>query len=221
MDKKKIIIPRQLFTIVALVVVLDILRIMIFHSTYFVYLLWNLFLAILPFVVSSVLLWHTNNKKLPKPVMIIGLIIWLVLLPNAPYIVTDLIHLGRNHAAPMLYDTFLIFSAGWAGLLLGMYSISHVERIILGKYSKITTSRIIGVIILLSSFGIYLGRFMRYNSWDIIARPLHFLNNISNVLFQPLNYRDAYFFTGLCFIFIWLSYKSFKYSQTESRHDIM
>ena len=123
MEKIKVFFPRQILIILGLTVVLNIIRPIIFHSSYFVYLFWNIFLAILPFAVSSILLWKAKYSNLATPYFVIGGIFWLLLLPNAPYIITDLVHLGRNHAAPIFFDIFLLFASGWLGLLLYMYSL--------------------------------------------------------------------------------------------------
>lgn len=212
--------PKQILIILSLAVLLDVARLFIFHSTYFMYLLWNMFLAVLPFVVSSLLLYYVTHRKISRSLLVMGLIFWLLLLPNAPYIITDIIHLNRNHAAPLLYDTFLIFSSGWAGLLLGMYSVSHIEKILLRKYSQKRTSIIIAAIILISSFGMYLGRFMRFNSWDVVSSAELFFTKITHIFLQPAKYSDAYLFTSLSFIFFYMSYIAWKYSVLESKNSI-
>ncbi len=215
MNFNKIYFPRQIIILLILAVVLNLIRITMFNSTQFIYLLWNIFLATLPFIISSVLLWYFNNKKLTKAIFIIGGIIWLLLLPNAPYIVTDMMHLGRGRIVIPLYDTFLLFSSAWVGLLLGMYSLSQIEKIIRSKYTMIVTSFIIAGIILLTSFGMYLGRFLRFNSWDIFSNPSLFFENIFLIFSRPFDHVDAYLFTGLTFIFIYISYRAWKYSQID------
>lgn len=212
MHTNKITIPRQITMLLLLTVVLNIARVLIFHSYYFTYLFWNIFLAILPFVISSLLLWSAENNKLKKPIAILGGTIWLLLLPNAPYIVTDFIHIGRNHSAPLIYDTFLLFSSAWVGLLLGMYSINHIEKILQKKFSPPKTSVIIAIVVFIASFGIYLGRFLRFNSWDVFSDASLFFTNITSIFSQPSIHQDAYLFTLLSFTFIYVSYRSWKYS---------
>ena len=211
----KINVPKQIITLLILFIILSTVRVLIFNSNYYVYLFWNIFLAVLPFIISLILLKFANNKKLTKPLLIIGGIFWLLLLPNAPYIVTDLIHLNRSRGAPLIYDVFLVFSCAWTGLLLGLYSISHIEKIIRLKYKAHTTAFIIAFIILLTSFGMYLGRFLRFNSWDIFSSSPLLFNKVTEIFAKPAEYEEAYIFTGLSFVFIYLSYRSWKYSRAE------
>ncbi|MEK7585724.1 MAG: DUF1361 domain-containing protein [Patescibacteria group bacterium] len=213
-------IPKQILILLLLAVILNLARVAIFDSLYFIYLLWNIFLAILPFIASSLLLNYFNNKRLTKITFTIGFVAWLLLLPNAPYIVTDMIHLGRGRSAILLYDTFLLFSSAWAGLLLGIYSISHIEKIIKSKYSSKVTSILVGFIILLTSFGVYLGRFLRFNSWDVISDTSFLFKNLWSVVSNPNEYIDAYLFTGLTFLFIFVSYRAWKYTQIEPKSNI-
>ncbi len=213
MHTNKFIIPKQISILLLLVVLLEIARILIFHSTYFVYLLWNIFLAMIPFIISSILLFYLNNKKLKIPMFIVGGILWLFFLPNAPYIVTDIIHIGRSHSAPILYDTFLVFSSAWLGLILGMYSLLHIETIIKSKLSDKMSSLIMVAIIFLTSFGVYLGRFLRFNSWDIFYDVSLLFNNILGITTKPTDHTDAYWFTMLSFVFIYLSYRAWKYNE--------
>lgn len=206
-------IPKQILLLLLLVVVLNLTRFIVFQSTYYIYLFWNIFLAVIPFIISSFLLLYTENNKLTKILSITLGILWLLTLPNAPYIVTDLIHLGRNHNAPLLYDTFLIFSAAWVGMILFMYSLSHIEKILRSKYSEKMTSIAVVSITFLTSFGMYLGRFMRFNSWDVFSDASLIFTNISNIVTKPNQYMDAYFFTGLSFVFLYISYRAWKYSE--------
>ena len=216
----KFFIPRQILIILLLAVALNIIRFFMFESRYFIYLLWNIFLAIIPFIVSSILLWYALKKRLTSGVFIIGGIIWILFLPNAPYLVTDIIHLGRNYSAPLLYDTFLVFTSAWVGLLLGLYSLSHIDKIIRLKYSNRTASIILALIILVTSFGMYLGRFLRFNSWDVISNPSLLFSNIHNILSKPSGYADAYIFSGLSFLFLYVSYIAWKSTKTESKDNI-
>ncbi len=206
---RKISVPRDIRLLLLLAVILNLARILLFHSTYFIYLLWNIFLALLPFLVSSIMLWQNNKGKLSKIFFAPSSLIWLLLLPNAPYIVTDLIHIGRGHGAPILYDTFLLFSSAWLGLILFAYSLSHIEKIILEKYGKFIASIKIPSIILLVSIGIYIGRYLRFNSWDIFTDPSFFGNTWMN-LSHPIHFKEACLFILPCSFFLYISYRAWK-----------
>lgn len=195
----KISIPKSIIPLIALAFALNILRVIIFGKFSFVYILWNIILAFIPFLISSILLYYSDIHKLNQTLFVLGGIVWLIFLPNAPYIVTDLIHLGEVRSVPILYDSVLLFTSAWVGLLLGLHSIEQFEKILLSKYSKKITNFIILMIILFTSFGIYLGRFLRFNSWDI-----------GKIFTQSNNYVNMYTYTLLFFFFIYTFYLSFK-----------
>jgi uncharacterized membrane protein len=202
-------IPKDIRILFVLAIVLIIARVLIFDSSYFIYLLWNIFLAVLPFVVSTILLRRADMNKLSKPLFVLGGIVWLLLLPNAPYIVTDLIHIGRGHGVPILYDTFLLFSSAWLGLMLFMHSLSHIEAIMTIMYSKRIAAIKIPSIIFLTSIGIYIGRYLRFNSWDVFADPSFFGDTWRTVV-HPVHFVEACLFILPCFFFLYLSYRAWK-----------
>lgn len=210
MKLKKIKIPQQIILLLVLAVVLNIARIFLFNNTTFIYILWNIFLASVPFIISSVLLLYTNKNNIFKPVFIIGFILWFLFLPNAPYVITDFIHLGRIHSVPVMFDIFVLFSSAWVSLLMGLYSIQHIEKILLLKFSHRITNIIILLSILFTSFGMYLGRFLRFNSWDFFTNHNFLISTILKIFTESNNYLNAYTYTILFFVFIYTSYLSFK-----------
>ena len=200
-------------------------------SNYLFYLIWNIFLAFLPFLVSASLLWYKNQPARPCQlpmesrlahegagrektypiIFIFGLVIWLILFPNAPYLITDIIHLGANPSIPFWYDAILLFASAWIGIYLGIYSLFHIEQIFLTWCSQKKTDLIILIIILFSSLGIYLGRFLRWNSWDVFIQPKYILSDILNIFSKPFNHLDAYITIIVFFVFITISYRVWKY----------
>jgi uncharacterized membrane protein len=211
----KINIQKSVIAITIFAVILNILRVIIWGKVSFVYILWNMFLAFIPFLISSLLLSLSKEGKLNKITFIVGGILWLLFIPNAPYIITDFIHLGEIRTVPVLYDTMLLFSSAIVGLILGFHSLSHVEEIIKTKCSKITTSIFMAVIILLISFGIYLGRFLRFNSWDIFVNHTSLSKNIWEIISQAAVHLEVYCYTLLFFSFLYIFYKAWKYSNTK------
>jgi uncharacterized membrane protein len=207
---KKIKIPKQIAFLLALAIVLNIIKIFLFHTTSSVYMFWNIFLAFVPFFISSVLLVSTNKNNIIKPFFIIGFILWFLFLPNAPYVMTDFIHLGRIRAVPIMYDIFFFFSSAYVSLLMGLYSLHHIEKILLLKFSKKVINIIIPVIILFASFGIYLGRFLRFNSWDLFTSHSSLLATIWDIFTKGNTYINVYAYTLLFFAFIYTVYISFK-----------
>lgn len=151
----------------------------------FVFLVWNLFLAGLPLVASTTLkyLHEVNRMRWYLVLPVAGF--WLLFLPNAPYILTDLFHLHKVPGIPLWYDLMLILSFAWNGLMFGLISLLDVHKIVNERKSAFAgwlTS--IGVLIL-SSFGIYLGRFLRWNSWDIISEPEALFRDVIHPILHP------------------------------------
>lgn len=150
----------------------------------FFFLNWNLFLAWIPYLIALSLpfLYRKFNSK----IIIVGaLLCWLLFFPNAPYIVTDFLHLKKRIGIPLWYDLMLFMSFAWTGLILGYVSLLEVQTFLRNFFSKTIVN--IGSIIalLLCGFGIYLGRFQRWNSWDIITQPFSLFADILNILAQP------------------------------------
>lgn len=212
MNIYKIIIPKSIISLTILAVTLNILRIIIWGKVSFIYILWNIFLAFIPFIISFILLSLLKEGKLNRIIFIIGFILWLLFIPNAPYIITDFIHLGEIRSIPVIYDIFLIFSSASVGLVLGFNSFFHIEQIITTKYSPKTTSLIMGIIILVISFGIYLGRFLRFNSWDVFINHTSLIKNVWKIFSQSTTHIEVYLYIVLFFFFLYLSYNAWKHS---------
>lgn len=196
---KKIIIPLG-FTVSLLII-----RIIVSNELTYIFLAWNLFLAWIPFALSQ-RLSHINNRL--KILFITAL--WLLFLPNAPYIITDFLHLKQRIPIPYWYDILLLFSAALNGLLLGLSSLLTVEKFLLKRYG----SKISGIIILCSfflcAFGIYIGRYLRWNSWDIIVNPGSVTGNILDRVFNPFDHFGTWAVTGLFGSFFYVMYYSIK-----------
>jgi uncharacterized membrane protein len=136
----------------------------------FVFLTWNLFLAWIPFVLSLCVaaLHGRGGPRLLLWVLGAG---WLLFLPNAPYILTDFIHLGRVRGAPLWFDAALIGTFAAVGLALGLSSLLVVHRVVEARAGRVVGWAVAVSSLMLSAIGIYLGRFPRFNSWDVITDP--------------------------------------------------
>lgn len=144
------------------------------------FLLWNLFLGFLPFMLALVLQIFTD--KINTVLLLLVSFIWLLFYPNAPYMITDLIHVNQKDPA-VLYDAVLIFSFAMLSLFFGFYSLKIMKAIFIQKFDKRKANVIIFVSVLLSSFGIYLGRILRLNSWDVFSYPFETICKIFEHLF--------------------------------------
>jgi uncharacterized membrane protein len=144
-------------------------------------IVWNLFLAWVPFVLALVVYARARSGT-SRPALVALGSLWLLFFPNAPYIVTDLKHIGDAGRIPVLYDVLFLSAAAWTGLLLGLTSLflmHAVARRLLGVVSA--WGLVVGALAA-SSFGIYLGRVQRWNSWDVFVRPDSLLGAIANGL---------------------------------------
>jgi uncharacterized membrane protein len=151
---------------------------------------WNLFLAVLP-VIAAVLFARAAAKRSSLLVQAAWFGLWLVFLPNAPYLVTDFIHLSSRPPVPLWYDVALLASCAGTGLLLGYSSLSDVQRVITQKYSVLVGWLLALVTLFLSAFGIYLGRFLRWNSWDAVTNPLELLFDIGDRAVRPFSHPQT------------------------------
>lgn len=133
-------------------------------------LIWNLFLAWIPFGLAIVV--YDRHRAGARPLALVPFaVLWLLFLPNAPYILTDFKHLVPSPVVPLWADIVVIAAPAWTGMLLGflsLYLIQSVVRDVAGAaVAWIAALGAIG----LSSFGIYLGRVLRWNSWDVLVDP--------------------------------------------------
>src|SRR6185295_15605158 len=137
---------------------------------YYLFLIWNLFLAGIP-LVASTFLRLARHWRLPLIIQAGCLGLWLLFLPNAPYILTDLLHLTAQSPAPAWYDLALLLSCAGTGLLVGYLSLIDVHDIVAASLGKAMGWLLALSSLFLSGFAIYLGRFLRWNSWDVLTRP--------------------------------------------------
>lgn len=136
----------------------------------FMFLTWNLFLAWVPYALALGLA-AVHRGGGPRPVLWVIGVGWLLFLPNAPYILTDFIHLGRVGGAPLWFDATLIGTFAGTGLALGLVSLLVVHRVVEARAGRLVGWVVAVSSLLLSAVGVYLGRFPRFNSWDVLTDP--------------------------------------------------
>ena len=187
-------------------------------SFFYLFLVWNLFLAFIPFAISTYL---KAKADMNKYVLLFWLGIWLLFLPNAPYIVTDLIHL-QSSSSIIWFDIFMVSGFAISGLLLFYFSILDIQTILKSYLSKRKVKLLSIGILFLSSFGVYLGRVLRYNSWELLEHPQRLFSDIYEIITQPNTYVGAWLFTLLFGVFLvlgfWLAKRLYKTSLRGSTH---
>lgn len=142
------------------------------------FLVWNLFLAGVPVLLALVVdaAWRHDRRVLGA----VSWVAWLFMFPNSPYLMTDLIHLREQPPTPLWYDALILGTAGIAGLLAGFVSLHLVQAAVTRRVGA-TWGWVMAVVVLgLSGFGVYVGRFARFNSWDVLARPRRLLYDVGS-----------------------------------------
>jgi uncharacterized membrane protein len=170
------------------------------NSVYF-FLVWNLFLAAIPF--AAALLFERTKGFLAGT---LSLVVWLLFLPNAPYLVTDFIHLRARPPVPVWFDILLLLSAAGTGLLLGYGSVMVVQRVVARRRGAVTGWVLATLALFLSAFGIYLGRFVRFNSWEVVTDPVPLFSDIAYRLMNPLEHPRTFAVTALYGLALLLGY---------------
>jgi uncharacterized membrane protein len=197
-------ITLSLILISILGIVFDLVRVFFWGKTTLLYLVLNLFLAWIPYVISL----YFIREDLPVNKFIPLFIIWLLFFPNAPYLVTDILHVASSLPSLLWYDSILFFLFGWIGLLLGILSLLHIHQFLKTHYNYLISELIVFGICFLSSFGIYLGRFERWNSWDLFINPLELIRHSFNVSAGLFHAGTPSIFVIVFTIFMYAVYKT-------------
>ena len=139
----------------------------------YTFLVWNLFLAWIPLGLAHTATAFAWKRRYIMWSVPISTALWLLFFPNAPYILTDLQHLGHpKPGIPVWFDVLLIIWFAWTGLLLGMVSLFLMQDIVRREFGGIVGWVFVFAVGFLGSLGIYIGRFLRWNSWDMFFNPL-------------------------------------------------
>jgi uncharacterized membrane protein len=178
-------------------------RTCISYNLHYYFLIWNLILAWIPYVLSSMLAKADRKKNWKTALLFFS---WLLFFPNAPYIVTDLFHFHQKPLVPLWFDLVVIVSFAWNGLLLGFISLMHVQYFLSKNCSPRCCWGIIIFILFLCGFGIYLGRYGRWNSWDLLTNPILLVGNIGDRLLHPLLHPRTIGVTLLFSVFLIINY---------------
>lgn len=148
-------------------------------------LVWNLFLAWIPLVLA--LLLYDRHARRAGLTTLAGLgLLWLLFFPNAPYIVTDFKYLAQSTGEAFWFDGVLIGTAALTGLLLGFVSLYLLHAIVRRGVGSRRSWLFVLAVLGLSSFGVYLGRVLRWNSWDVFVRPGSLAAEVAEALVNPL-----------------------------------
>ncbi len=163
---------------------------------------WNLFLAWIPLFIVLYMNKQIKEKALSKNKILIFSFLWLLFFPNAPYIITDLVHLHPYHGNSYWHHQIMIYTFAFVSLICGLLSLYWIQQIWTQYFTKSWSVLLTGSSILLSGYGIFLGRIERLNSWDLFTHPLALVNYVLHSFTNP----TAILMTAEFSVFIGLAY---------------
>lgn len=197
--------------VTAVYMILSVIVYLIIGDFLHFFLIWNMILAVIPFIIAKIIHQSLSQKKWVKIVL---LVFWLLFLPNAFYMITDLIYLSNHvyiyqehlYAAIIYFDDFIpwlalfhIFLGVIISLIWGFHAISIVEAIGMKVFNKKHLNGLLIVILFISSIGIYIGRFFRYNSWNLFS-----VVNIIKDLIASFSFNMVFFILGYTLVLLFL-----------------
>ena len=163
-------------------------------SLRYMFMGWNLFLAWIPFALSAFFSQYKQKQKWKQAVLFIS---WLLFFPNALYIVTDFVHLQGESNMPWWYDAVLLFASSFMGIVLAFISLRRAEIYLQNFFHPKQVNGLMAFILFLGSFGVYLGRFQRWNSWDVLHNPLALASDIASKIINPVDHYKVWAITVL------------------------
>lgn len=196
------LLPSLLFTILLLLI-----RVCFTSSPTFLFLIWNLFLAGIPLLLSHFIRKWKSRKAFSYWLCAGG---WLLFFPNALYITTDLFHLYERPPVPRWFDLLLLLSAVANGALYGFVSLANMEEMLRRLVGRRAILPTVFSLLVLCGFGIYLGRYLRYNSWDIATNPMALGLDVAAHIRHPFRYVEAWALSGAFGAWSLLLYRAFR-----------
>src|SRR6266550_2564794 len=160
-------------------------RIMSAGNLHYAFLIWNLFLAWLPLMFALLASEHYRNGSGRGWRFLTAAACWLLFFPNAPYIFTDIIHLTRGYFAHFWVDLVLILSCALTGLVLGFLSLFLMQSVVMRMFGRAASWLFIAGVAGLSGIGMFVGRFLRLNSWDVLVKPWAIPRGIGHLASNP------------------------------------
>lgn len=192
---------QTLFMMSAFAVALSVCRIIATQSDQYWFLLWNLFLAWLPLLFAWIL-YRRSPKGLEWSVTNFMLfLLWLLFLPNAFYLISDFVHLSTTGDISIMYDVVLLSTYAVTGMILGYTSLFLIHMRSYQRFGKKAHLMVV-ISLLLCGFAIYLGRYLRWNSWDILVNPFGLLFDVTDNFINPGDHILTFSTTILFFAFL-------------------
>ena len=183
-SRRRLAVVGSLALLTALAVAMVVARVVYTGQNTYANLIWNLALAWIPLLLA-LFVYDAARRGVRRWVLWTAGFAWLLFFPNAPYLMTDFQLLRDWTEAPIWFDVVLLSTAAWTGLTLGFASLYLVHVVVRRWIGPVTVWAGVALVLLLTSFGIYLGRFERWNSWDVVSRPGPLLRSVADRLTDP------------------------------------
>lgn len=183
-------------------------RIFLTGSLGYGFLAWNLLLAWLPLFFALLIREHHAQGRRGWRLCGLGAA-WLLFFPNAPYIFTDLVHLTTRFNGHFWVDMLMILLCALTGLMLGFVSLYLVQSVVAEMFGRVASWLLIAGVAGLSGVGVFLGRFLRLNSWDVLLRPAKIFQHMDNWMADPFGNAMPYVFPALFAAFVFTAYMMF------------
>jgi len=179
-------------------------RVVYSGSWYYAHLMWNLFLAWVPYGFSMLAIGLYRLYPKRWWILLLPGALWLIFFPNAPYMITDFYHLKVRPPVPLWYDIGLITTFALTGCFLAIASLRTIQWLVRSYAGGVVSWLFVAIALGLSGVGVYLGRFERWNSWDLLFHPRMVLEDLAVPLLNPFdNLRFIGFtlmFTSILFV---------------------
>lgn len=216
--------PRKIYLIITLCVATLIALVSVYNiqtpagNRPYLFIFWDTFLAWVPVGLAVILdvLFSYTRKRIRVLLLIIVGAAWLFFYPNSPYLVTDLLHVFARYSfdptkrfwsdIAFWQHLFTIFTIAMLGLLLGAYSLFSVQHLMRISFGVMASWIFAVLVLVLSSFGIYIGRFIRWNSWDVIMQPGHILQELIVMFTDRSKLYHIVSFCKFMFMVLFISY---------------
>jgi uncharacterized membrane protein len=173
-------------------------RVRLSYSLTYAFLVWNLILAWAPYGWSLAAAALHRRRSAAWWQLLVPAALWLLFFPNAAYLVTDFVHLRPKEPIPLWFDIGLLASFAWSGCFLAVASLRAMQALVAAYLGRVVSWLFVAAVFGLNGLGIYLGRFLRWNSWDIFLEPHGVLSDTITIIAHPIENRQA---TGVICMF--------------------
>lgn len=175
----------------------------------YAFLAFNLALAWIPLIAAGLAYLSMRRRVTFLLIMPLATLVWLIFFPNAAYLLTDFQHLAYDSGrTPLWFDVVLLIWFAWTGVLLGITSLALMQSVVRRVFNPAVGWIFAVGATALSSVGVYLGRFLRWNSWDLLYDPLPIAKDMAAIMRHPVANLPSYVFTilfTLVLLFIYLA----------------